>query len=123
MTVDKPPLGLWLQALSVMAFGLNSFELIFPSAFAGSMSAMLLYFMVKKVWGEIAGLIGAAIVLTDDKRGKLNNIVFWCAWLLPMEYSFQLVVFFSIGGFIHRNFVVMICPAIAALMAIAATSV
>jgi len=42
--VDKPPLGLWLQALSSMIFGINSFGLIFPSAFAGAMCSIACIF-------------------------------------------------------------------------------
>ena len=77
VTVDKPPLGLWLQALSSMVFGLNSFGLIFPSAFAGSMCAMLVYSMVKKVWGDAIGLIGAGIVATTPILVALAAQIIW----------------------------------------------
>src|SRR5919106_1048460 len=30
MTVDKPPLALWVQALSVRAFGFNSWAILVP---------------------------------------------------------------------------------------------
>lgn len=77
VTVDKPPLGLWVQALSVMVFGLNSFGLIFPSAFAGSMCALIVYSMVKKHWGDTTGIISAAIVSTTPilvALSRTNNM-------------------------------------------------
>src|SRR5262245_21035295 len=34
-SIDKPPLALWLQALSAKAFGLSSWSLLLPQALAG----------------------------------------------------------------------------------------
>ena len=35
MTVDKPPLALWVQALSVRVFGLHSLSMLVPQALMG----------------------------------------------------------------------------------------
>ena len=35
MTVDKPPLALWVQALSVRAFGFSSLSMLVPQALMG----------------------------------------------------------------------------------------
>jgi 4-amino-4-deoxy-L-arabinose transferase-like glycosyltransferase len=43
MTVDKPPLALWLQSLTVRAFGLSSWTLLLPQALAGIASAGVMY--------------------------------------------------------------------------------
>jgi len=32
MTVDKPPLALWVQALSVRVFGFSSWSMLVPQA-------------------------------------------------------------------------------------------
>lgn len=77
VTVDKPPLGLWIQALSCKIFGVNSFGLILPSALAGSMCVLLVYSMVKKIWGDTAGIISAAIVATTPilvALSRTNNL-------------------------------------------------
>ncbi len=50
-------------------------------------------------------------VWTDTQRNRHIQLLFWSAWLLPM------IVFFSIAGFMHRYYVVMLAPAIAALTA------
>src|SRR6185312_10402500 len=35
MTLDKPPLALWVQALSVRAFGYSSLSILLPQALMG----------------------------------------------------------------------------------------
>lgn len=63
VTVDKPPVGLWIQALVILAFGLSTFSVMLPSVIAGICSVFLMYFIVRKSFGEIAGL-SAALILT-----------------------------------------------------------
>ncbi|MBI3738131.1 MAG: glycosyltransferase family 39 protein, partial [Chloroflexi bacterium] len=63
VSVDKPPLGFWIQALSATLFGFNGISLLLPQALAGVLSVALIYFLVARVFGTNAGLI-AALVLT-----------------------------------------------------------
>jgi len=60
VTVDKPPLGFWVQAASAYVFGINGFALALPQALAGVLSVLLLYVIVKRQFGTLAGLIAAA---------------------------------------------------------------
>jgi 4-amino-4-deoxy-L-arabinose transferase-like glycosyltransferase len=65
ITVDKPPASIWLMALSVRAFGLNSFAILLPQAIMGVLTTYLLYATVRRYWGNTAGLItGITFVLT-----------------------------------------------------------
>jgi 4-amino-4-deoxy-L-arabinose transferase-like glycosyltransferase len=65
ITVDKPPASLWIMALSVKVFGLNSFAILFPQVLMGVASVGVLYATVKKSFGAGAGLIaGAVLALT-----------------------------------------------------------
>ena len=59
LAVDKPPIDLWLQVLSVKAFGFNSAALKLPEALAGAAAVPLLYDLVRRVFGEAAGLASA----------------------------------------------------------------
>src|SRR5512144_2549565 len=43
MTVDKPPLALWIQAASAKAFGLSSWSLLVPQALMGVATVGLVY--------------------------------------------------------------------------------
>src|SRR5205807_9317941 len=55
MTVDKPPLALWIQALSVRAFGFSSLSMLVPAALMGVGSVVLLYDLVRRRFGRAAG--------------------------------------------------------------------
>ena len=62
VTVDKPPLGLWMQVISVWLFGYSGISLMLPQVIAGVLSVALLYVLVRRVFGEWAGLIAALVL-------------------------------------------------------------
>ncbi|MGS2617371.1 ArnT family glycosyltransferase [Micromonospora sp. LZ34] len=65
ITVDKTPAALWLMALSVRLFGLNSWALLVPQVLCGVASVGVLYATVRRWHGPAAGLIaGAVLALT-----------------------------------------------------------
>ena len=59
MSIDKPPLGFWLQAASAKIFGFTPFSVLLPQALAGVASVWLLYYLVRKHFGVVAGLLAA----------------------------------------------------------------
>jgi len=64
VTIDKPPLGFWIQAISAKIFGLNSWGILIPQALAGVISVAVLYHLVKRSFGVSAGLISALCLAT-----------------------------------------------------------
>jgi 4-amino-4-deoxy-L-arabinose transferase-like glycosyltransferase len=65
ISVDKPPLGLWLQVASVKLFGFHGLSLLLPQALAGMLSVGLLYLLVRRAFGVLAGLLaGLALAVT-----------------------------------------------------------
>src|SRR5215216_3741659 len=60
MTVDKPPLALWVQALSVKAFGFDSLSMLVPQALMGVASVALVYDLVRRRFGRAGGFVGGA---------------------------------------------------------------
>ena len=65
MTVDKPPLALWIQALSVREFGFNPWSILVPQALMGVATVALVYDLVRRVFGRAAGFVaGLALVFT-----------------------------------------------------------
>ena len=65
MTVDKPPAALWVQALSVRAFGYSSWSMLVPQALMGVATVGLVYDLTRRRFGRIAGSVaGIALVLT-----------------------------------------------------------
>ena len=60
LSIDKPPLDLWLQVISTQALGFNSFALKLPEALGGTLAVPLLYDAVRRVAGRPAALASAA---------------------------------------------------------------
>ncbi|MBN3398746.1 dolichyl-phosphate-mannose--protein mannosyltransferase [Clostridium botulinum] len=59
VSIDKPPLGFWIQAIFAKIFGFSGWSIILPQAIAGVVSAGLIYVIVKRSFGTVAGLISA----------------------------------------------------------------
>ncbi|MDQ0800389.1 4-amino-4-deoxy-L-arabinose transferase-like glycosyltransferase [Arthrobacter sp. SLBN-112] len=59
ISVDKPPLSLWVMSASVRAFGLSPWSILVPQALMGVTSVYLLYRMVRTYVGSAAGLLAA----------------------------------------------------------------
>ena len=77
VTIDKPPLGFWLQVASAKIFGFNGVTLMLPQALAGVLSVALLYYLVSRVFGGPAGLLAAlALAVTPiSVVASRNNII------------------------------------------------
>ena len=58
MTVDKPPLSLWVEALSVRVFGFHPLSILIPEALMGIAAVALLYDLVARRFGRVAGFVG-----------------------------------------------------------------
>lgn len=61
VSVDKPPLGLWVQVLFVMIFGYRGWAMLLPQALAGAASSAMMYVLTAKRFGKAAGLISALV--------------------------------------------------------------
>jgi 4-amino-4-deoxy-L-arabinose transferase-like glycosyltransferase len=59
VTIDKPPLGLWVQALSAKLFGFVPLSLLLPEAIIGVLCVAALYFIVRRPFGQLAALAAA----------------------------------------------------------------
>jgi 4-amino-4-deoxy-L-arabinose transferase-like glycosyltransferase len=59
VTVDKPPLALWVQALSAKLFGFSPLSQLLPEAIAGVLAVAVLYRVMALRLGAAAGLAGA----------------------------------------------------------------
>jgi 4-amino-4-deoxy-L-arabinose transferase-like glycosyltransferase len=65
ITVDKPPVFLWVGALTVRVFGYSSWSLLLPSAVAGAATVALVWLMVRRYFGVSAATVaGLVLALT-----------------------------------------------------------
>jgi len=70
---DKPPLFFWLIAFSSYLWqGLTSFSARFPSAFFGTLTALLTFFLGKKLYGLRTGFLSALILTTSFEFAYLS---------------------------------------------------
>jgi 4-amino-4-deoxy-L-arabinose transferase-like glycosyltransferase len=60
VTVDKPPVALWVQVLSAKIFGFSPTSLLAPEALAGVLSVAVLYVVLARRFGLFAALAGSA---------------------------------------------------------------
>ena len=59
ITVDKLPGALWVQALSLRAFGFHIWALVLPQVVEGVLTVLVLYHAVRLLAGPVAGLVAA----------------------------------------------------------------
>ena len=64
MTVDKPPLSLWIQALSARVFGFHPLSLLIPQAVMGVVAVALLYDLTRRRFGRPAGFVAGLALAT-----------------------------------------------------------
>lgn len=63
---EKPVLGYWLNAVSLLVFGENAFAVRFPAALCTGLTAWLIWFMVVRIRAdEKLALLSAAVFLTS----------------------------------------------------------
>src|SRR4051794_16692671 len=76
ITVDKPPLAIWLMGLSGRVFGFSSFSMLLPEALCGVGAVAVLYATVRRVFGSTAGLIATAALAVSPVSvavARVNN--------------------------------------------------
>jgi 4-amino-4-deoxy-L-arabinose transferase-like glycosyltransferase len=59
VTIDKPPLGVWVQAASAQLFGFSPLSLLLPEAIISTIAVAVLYRIVARRLGAGAGLAAA----------------------------------------------------------------
>src|SRR5689334_11831020 len=72
VTIDKPPVGFWFEVASAKIFGFNSVSVLVPQALAGVLSVLLLYYLVRRHFGVVAGLL-AALALALSPISVVTN--------------------------------------------------
>jgi len=92
ITVDKPPVALWVEELSGRVFGFSSWSMLVPEALAGVACVMIVYRLVRRWAGEPAAVLGAvALAVTpiatemfrdNNPDAMLTLLLVAAAWAL-----------------------------------------
>src|SRR4051812_3465951 len=64
MTVDKPPLALWVQVAFVKLFGFHPLSMLVPEALMGVVAVALVYDLVRRRFGRVAGFVAGVALAT-----------------------------------------------------------
>jgi 4-amino-4-deoxy-L-arabinose transferase-like glycosyltransferase len=90
VSVDKPPVGLWIQAVSAFFFGVNGFAVLLPEILAGILSLLVIYHLVRRSFGPAAGLLAALalaitpVVVATDRNNTMDStlilVLLLAAW-------------------------------------------
>ncbi|MEI6100351.1 MAG: glycosyltransferase family 39 protein, partial [Eubacteriales bacterium] len=132
VSVDKPPLGLWIQALSVQIFGYSGWAMLLPQALAGTGSTIMMYSLTAKYFGRPAGLISALVfaltpaVAVASRNNTMDMqlifVLLVSAWFLfkaieksRWRYLFICAIIIGLGFNIKMLQAYMILPAVAAV--------
>jgi 4-amino-4-deoxy-L-arabinose transferase-like glycosyltransferase len=81
VSVDKPPLGFWMQALSAYFLGVTGFALALPNAIAGVLSIFLAYKLVRRPFGAWAGLAAALtlalmpVAISTERNNTIDGLL------------------------------------------------
>jgi len=110
VTVDKPPLGLWIEAVFAYFLGVSGFSVSLPNILAGVFGIPVLYYLVKKYMGELAGLIAALVmaltpvyVATNRNNTMDGMLVFFlllAAWAFVQAAEKSRLRWLMLGAFI-----------------------
>ncbi|WP_315111027.1 glycosyltransferase family 39 protein [Clostridium intestinale] len=94
VTIDKPPLGFMIQALSAKIFGYSGWSIILPQALAGVISVWVIYKIVKRSFGIPAALISSLClaitpIFVADSRNNTNDnllvlVLLLACWVLSI---------------------------------------
>lgn len=96
ITVDKLPGALWLQALSVRAFGLHVWAVALPQAVEGVLTVLVLFRVVRRWAGAVAGLLAALLLAVTPitaalDRGNISDTLLTLLLVLAAGAALQAV--------------------------------
>ena len=77
VTVDKPPLALWVQALSAKLFGFSPLSLLLPEAIIGVLAVAALYWVMAPrfgAWAAVAGALTMAVFPSFVAVSRENGV-------------------------------------------------
>jgi 4-amino-4-deoxy-L-arabinose transferase-like glycosyltransferase len=92
VSVDKPPVGLWLQTISAYFLGVNTLGLLMPQILAGLASVVLVYHLVSRKFGEWVGLIAVlALAVTPvavavDRNNTIDSTMIFTLLLAAWAF-------------------------------------
>jgi 4-amino-4-deoxy-L-arabinose transferase-like glycosyltransferase len=73
ISVDKPPVALWMQVASVKLFGFSGLSVLLPQVLEGVAAVALVYHLVQRWFGTAAGLLAALFLAITPVSVAINR--------------------------------------------------
>ena len=92
VTIDKPPLGLWIEAAFAAVLGVSGFSVSLPNILAGIFGIPVLYKLVKKYAGTLAGLVAAFVMaitpifVATNRNNTMDGLLVFCLLLAAWAF-------------------------------------
>ena len=93
---EKPPLFIWMQVLSMKAFGINEFAARFPNAVCGIASLLLIFNIGKKLYNEQFGIWWVIVY-----AGSILPHFYFRSGIIDPWFNF--LIFVAIWFFVRLN--------------------
>jgi len=82
LAVDKPPVALWIQTISARLIGFRPFAVVAPQALAGIAAVCLLFLLVRRHFGDLAGLLAALALAVTPVSVAVDRDNILDSWLV-----------------------------------------
>jgi len=105
---DKPPMFIWLEALSMKVFGVSDFAARFPSALLGFGSILLVYFITRELTTSYWLPVWAMMILFCTQF--FMRYAMRAMTDVPFTFFFELALLFYLIG-LRRNRYFILCGA------------
>ena len=110
LSLDKPPLGFWMEALSAYFFGVTGFALALPNASAGVLSIFVTYKLIQRPFGAWFGLLAALalavtpVAISTERNNTIDGllvlILLLAAWAFLQSVCTGKLRWLLLGAFI-----------------------
>ncbi len=93
VTVDKPPLGLWIETAFAYVLGVNGVAVSLPNILSGVFSVPLIFHLTRKYFGSLSGVTAALvyvftpIVLAADRNNTMDGMLVFTLLLAAWAFS------------------------------------
>jgi 4-amino-4-deoxy-L-arabinose transferase-like glycosyltransferase len=97
ITLDKLPGAFWVQALVVRVFGVHAWALVAPQVVEGMASVLVLYRIVRRLAGPLAGILAAAVLVLSPatvllNRGNISDTLMVLLLLLAADATLTAII-------------------------------
>ncbi len=99
---DKPPMFVWLEAISMMVFGVSDFAARFPSALLGFGAILLVFFIARELMASYWLPVWAMIVLFTTHA--FMRFAMRAMTDVPFTFFFELALLFYLIGLRRRRY-------------------